>query len=109
MQNIQTEVSTSTPPAPAPAAAPAPAPAAEAPATPPAETFEDGGSIGSDKIQWVAIGIFALTMIALGYKALYYNKAIRNLGATNNNTTKKMNELEKNIRAVRGDKYETVS
>lgn len=108
MQNIQTEVSTSTPPAPAPAAAPAPAPAA-APATPPAEAFEDGGSIGSDKIQWVAIGIFALTMIALGYKALYYNKAIRNLGATNNNTTKKMNELEKNIRAVRGDKYETVS
>ena len=108
MQNIQTEVSTSTPPAPAPVAAPA-TPAPEAPAAPAAESFEDGGAIQSDKIQWVAIGIFALTMIALGYKALYYNKAIKNLGASNNNTTKKLNELEKNIRAVRGDKYETVS
>ena len=102
MQNIQTEVSTSTP-------APAPAPVVETPtpAPAPAESFEEGGSISGDKIQWAAVGIFALTLIALGYKALYYNKAIKNLGATNNNTTKKMNELEKNIRALRGDKYET--
>ena len=102
MQNIQTEVSSSTPtPAPAPVVeTPTPAPA-------PAESFEEGGSISGDKIQWAAVGIFALTLIALGYKALYYNKAIKNLGATNNNTTKKMNELEKNIRALRGDKYET--
>lgn len=103
MQNIQTEVSSSTP-APAPVVeAPAPAPA------PVAESFEDGGSLKSEKIQWVAIGIFALTIIALGYKALYYNKAIRNLGATNANTTKKMKELEQNLRAVRGDKYESSS
>jgi len=100
MQNIQTEVSTSTP-------APAPAPVVETPATASAESFAEGGSISGDKIQWAAVGIFALTLIALGYKALYYNKAIKNLGATNNNTTKKMNELEKNIRALRGDKYET--
>ena len=106
MNNIQTEVSTSTP-----APAPAPAPVAEtpAPAPAPAESFEEGGSIKNEKIQWVAIGIFALTMIALGYKALYYNKAIRNLGSINNNTTNKLKELEKNIRAVRGDKYETSS
>jgi hypothetical protein len=59
MQNIQTEVSTSTPtPAPVPVPAPA-APATPAPA--PAESFEDGGSISGDKIQWVAVGIFALT------------------------------------------------
>jgi hypothetical protein len=104
MNNIQTEVSTSTP-------APAPAPVAEtpAPAPAPAESFEEGGSIKNERIQWVAIGIFALTMIALGYKALYYNKAIRNLGSINNNTTNKLKELEKNIRAVRGDKYETSS
>lgn len=102
MQNIQTEVSSST-------ATPAPAPVAEspAPAPAPAESFAEGGSISGEKIQWAAVGIFALTLIALGYKALYYNKAIKNLGATNNNTTKKMNELEKNIRALRGDKYET--
>ena len=108
MNNIQTEVSTSTP---APAPAPAPAPVAEtpAPAPAPAESFEEGGSIKNERIQWVAIGIFALTMIALGYKALYYNKAIRNLGSINNNTTNKLKELEKNIRAVRGDKYETSS
>jgi hypothetical protein len=106
MNNIQTEVSTSTP-----APAPAPAPVAEtpAPAPAPAESFEEGGSIKNERIQWVAIGIFALTMIALGYKALYYNKAIRNLGSINNNTTNKLKELEKNIRAVRGDKYETSS
>lgn len=104
MQNIQTEVSTSTP---APAPAPAPVVETPTPAPAPAESFEEGGSISGDKIQWAAVGIFALTLIALGYKALYYNKAIKNLGATNNNTTKKMNELEKNIRALRGDKYET--
>jgi hypothetical protein len=106
MNNIQTEVSTSTP-----APAPAPAPVAEtpAPAPAPAESFEEGGSIKNERIQWVAIGIFALTMIALGYKALYYNKAIRNLGSINNNTTNKLKELEKNIRALRGDKYETSS
>lgn len=104
MQNIQTEVSTSTP-------APAPAPVVETPtpAPAPAESFEDGGSIKNERIQWVAIGIFALTMIALGYKAMYYNKAIRNLGSINNNTTNKLKELEKNIRAVRGDKYEASS
>jgi hypothetical protein len=102
MNNIQTEVSTSTP-------APAPAPVAETPAPAPAESFEDGGSVSNEKIQWVAIGIFALTMIALGYKAMYYNKAIRNLGSINNNTTNKLKELEKNIRAVRGDKYEASS
>jgi hypothetical protein len=104
MQNIQTEVSTSTP-------APAPAPVVEtpSPAPAPAESFEDGGSIKNERIQWVAIGIFALTIIALGYKALYYNKAIRNLGSINNNTTSKLKELEKNIRALRGDKYETNS
>jgi hypothetical protein len=104
MNNIQTEVSTSTP-------APAPAPVVETPtpAPAPAESFEDGGSVSNDKIQWVAIGIFALTMIALGYKAMYYNKAIRNLGSINNNTTNKLKELEKNIRAVRGDKYEASS
>jgi hypothetical protein len=104
MQNIQTEVSTSTP-------APAPAPVVETPtpAPAPAESFEDGGSVSNEKIQWVAIGIFALTMIALGYKAMYYNKAIRNLGSINNNTTNKLKELEKNIRAVRGDKYEASS
>jgi hypothetical protein len=104
MNNIQTEVSTSTP-----APAPAPAPVAETPAPAPAESFEDGGSVSNEKIQWVAIGIFALTMIALGYKAMYYNKAIRNLGSINNNTTNKLKELEKNIRAVRGDKYEASS
>jgi hypothetical protein len=106
MNNIQTEVSTSTP-------APAPAPAVEtptpAPAPAPTESFEEGGSIKNEKIQWVAIGIFALTIIALGYKALYYNKAIRNLGSINTNTTTKLKELEKNIRAVRGDKYEAGS
>lgn len=104
MNNIQTEVSTSTP-------APAPAPVVETPtpAPAPAESFEDGGSVSNEKIQWVAIGIFALTMIALGYKAMYYNKAIRNLGSINNNTTNKLKELEKNIRAVRGDKYEASS
>jgi hypothetical protein len=108
MQNIQTEVSSSTP-TPAPVPVPeAPTPAST-PAPAPAESFEEGGSISGDKIQWAAVGIFALTLIALGYKALYYNKAIKNLGATNNNTTKKMNELEKNIRALRGDKYETTS
>jgi hypothetical protein len=99
-------VSTSTP---APAPALAPAPVAETPAPAPAESFEDGGSVSNEKIQWVAIGIFALTMIALGYKAMYYNKAIRNLGSINNNTTNKLKELEKNIRAVRGDKYEASS
>lgn len=87
----------------APAATPTPTPAPE-PA--PSSKFEEGGAISSDKIQWVAIGIFAITITALVYKAMYYRKAITLLGNDNTKTNKKLQELEKNIRAVRGDKYE---
>ena len=96
-----------------PAASPAPAapttpmttPVAETPA-PASDKYEDGGKISSDKIQWVAIGIFAITITALVYKAMYYRKAITLLGNDNSKTNKKLQELEKNIRAVRGEKYE---
>lgn len=99
-----TSAATPAPVAPAaPAATPTPTPAPE-PA--PSSKFEEGGAISSEKIQWVAIGIFAITITALVYKAMYYRKAITLLGNDNTKTNKKLQELEKNIRAVRGDKYE---
>jgi hypothetical protein len=98
---------TATPSAPATPAAPA------APETAPAaaETpkMESGGMVDNDKIQWVAIGIFSLTMIALVYKAVFYRKSIILLGTENKNTDKKLKELETNVRALRKDKYETLS
>lgn len=95
--------------------APATPPAASAAQTntPPADTTKmaSGGETNSDsgsdrKIQWVAIGIFALTMISLAMKAVYYQRAIKLQEYDKNNTTKKLKELEKNVRAVRKDKYE---
>jgi hypothetical protein len=49
------------------------------PPTSDSSSYADGGETSSsDKIQWVAIGIFALTMISLAYKSIYYNRAIKN-------------------------------
>lgn len=101
---------TATPAATPMAAAPAAATQTPAPEATPApassEKFEEGGKVSGDKIQWVAIGIFAITITALVYKAMYYRKAITLLGNDNAKTNKKLQELEKNLRAVRGDKYE---
>jgi hypothetical protein len=84
--------------------APTPPPAPETHST---EKYSDGGQTDTnDKIQWVAIVIFAASIIAVSYKAIYYKKAIELLGADNKKTTKKLQELEANLRAVRGEKYE---
>jgi len=89
--------------------APAAAPAAPEAATP-APTFADGGEMGSDeKIKWVAIAIFSITIIAVAYKAVYYKKAISLLGADQKRVDSKLKELEKNIRAIRKDNYETMA
>jgi len=48
-------------------------------------------------------------MIALVYKAVFYRKSISLLGAENKSTDKKLKELETNVRALRKDKYETLS
>lgn len=88
---------------PAPATTPTPEPAPSG-----GDSYGDGGETSSgDKIQWVAIGIFALTMISLAYKSIYYNRSIKNIGKTNSDTSSKLAELEKNLRAVRGEKYES--
>jgi hypothetical protein len=96
------------------------------PATPPAETinlssqapaetvnehakYEDGGKTEDAKVQWVAITIFTITIVALVYKAMYYRKAMTLIGSSGEKTDKKIQELEKNIRAVRRDKYESIS
>ena len=79
------------------------------PSTPITTTLESGGSFNTDKIQWVAIGIFSLTMIALVYKAVYYKKAISFLNNDNKSTQTKLKELEQNVRAIRKDKYEQLS
>jgi hypothetical protein len=87
---------------PAPAATPAPAAETSTP-----EKYSDGGQTdSSEKIQWIAIAIFAASIIAVSYKAIYYKRAIDLLGADNKKTTKKLQELEANLRAVRGEKYE---
>lgn len=86
------------------------------PETPTSETspaasdkFENGGALSGEKIQWVAIGIFTITIVALVYKAMYYRKAMTLLSSNSSKTDKKLQELEKNIRAVRRDKYEAVA
>jgi heme-binding NEAT domain protein len=85
-----------------------PTPSEPTPPTSESSSYADGGETSSsDKIQWVAIGIFALTMISLAYKSIYYNRAIKNIGKTNNDSSAKLAELEKNVRAIRGDKYES--
>lgn len=92
---------------PTPAVEPAPAPTPE-PAPSGGDSYGDGGETSSgEKIQWVAIAIFALTMISLAYKSIYYNRSIKNIGKTNTDTSSKLAELEKNLRAVRGEKYES--
>lgn len=74
-----------------------------------ATVMESGGEVKTDKLQWLAIGIFSLTMIALVYKGMYYRKAISLLGKDNEKTDKKLKELEKNLRTLRGAKYETMA
>jgi hypothetical protein len=111
---IETAATGSTP---TPQANPATPPAetinlsSQAPSTPPNEQakYEDGGKTEDGKIQWVAIGIFTLTIVSLVYKAMYYRKAMTLIGSSGEKTDKKMQELEKNIRAVRRDKYESIS
>ena len=102
--NIEAAATTGTPTA--TPAAPTTTPAPEAAAAPETPKMEEGGKIGTDKLQWVAIGIFSLTMVAVVYKAMFYRKAMMNLGNDNAKTTKKLKELEQNLRTVRGDKYE---
>lgn len=88
---------------------PAPAPVVQE-ATPTPTTFDDGGVMGNnDKIQWVAIAIFSVTIIAITYKAIYYNKAIKLLGNDHKKIDTKLKELEKNVRAIRKDNYETMA
>lgn len=90
-------------------ATPAPAPIVQEVAPAPT-TFDDGGAIANtDKIQWVAIAIFSITIIAVAYKAIYYNKAIKLLGNDQKRVDNKLKELEKNIRALRKDNYETMA
>lgn len=104
--NIEAAATSSTPAAPA---APTTTPAPEASAAPETPKMEDGGKISIDKIQWVAIGIFSLAMVAVIYKAMFYRKAMMNLGTDNEKTNKKLKELESNLRTLRGDKYETTA
>lgn len=87
------------------------APAPEAPDTTLASAtiMESGGEVKTDKLQWLAIGIFSLTLIALVYKGMYYRKAISLLGKDNEKTDKKLKELEQNLRTLRGAKYETMA
>lgn len=93
-----------------PAATPAsPAPEATDTTLASATVMESGGEVKTDKLQWLAIGIFSLTMIALVYKGMYYRKAISLLGKDNEKTDKKLKELEKNLRTLRGAKYETMA
>jgi hypothetical protein len=89
---------------------PAPTPIIEAgqPNTP-TTTFEEGGSVSNnDKIQWVAIAIFSISILAITYKAIYYNKAIKLLGNDQKRVDSKLKELEKNLRTIRKDNYETM-
>jgi hypothetical protein len=97
-----------TPAAPETPAAPA-APEQSAPAQQTPHIMESGGEVSDQKIQWAAVGIFALTIIALAYKAIYYRKATTLIGGSDEKIDKKLKELESNIRAVRKDKYESVA
>lgn len=63
----------------------------------------------NEKIQWVAITIFSIAMIALVYKAMYYKKSLAYLNGDNKALNKKIEELEKNLKAVRGAEYEPIS
>jgi len=75
----------------------------------PAPVYADGGGVSNnDKIQWVAIAIFSISILAITYKAIYYNKAIKLLGNDQKRVDNKLKELEKNIRAIRKDNYETM-
>lgn len=113
---METTTATSTPTMATPEAAPlnmsnlptaTPTPAA---APEPAPTYAGGGEMMSDeKIKWVAIAIFSVTILAVAYKAIYYKKAITLLGADQKRVDNKLKELELNVRAIRQDKYETMA
>jgi len=79
-------------------------------ASTPAPVFAEGGEMGTDeKIKWVAVAIFSITILAVAYKAIYYKKAINLLGADQKRVDNKLKELELNVRAIRKDNYETVA
>lgn len=111
------ETNTSTPTMATPEAAPLNMSTMAAPAAPqapevatPAPTYAEGGEMGGDeKIKWVAIAIFSITIIAVAYKAVYYKKAISLLGADQKRVDNKLKELENNVRAIRKDNYETLA
>lgn len=71
--------------------------------------LNSGGELdNNEKIQWVAITIFSIAMIALVYKAMYYKKSLAYLNSDNKAVNQKIEELEKNLKAVRGKEYEPI-
>ena len=105
MEAAPTSAATATPPA----APTTPAPENTDTTLASATVMASGGEVQSEKLQWLAIGIFSLTMIALVYKGMYYRKSISLLGKDNEKNDKKIKELEQNLRALRGAKYETMA
>lgn len=96
---------TSTPPVPTTEVAATPAPSSSD-----GNFMSSGGELNNnEKIQWVAIGIFSIAMIALVYKAMYYKKSLAYLNGDNKAVNRKIEELEKNLKAVRGAEYEPIS
>ena len=69
------------------------------------ETKNDGSH---DWGQWIAIGIIALTLTSLIMQILANRKAMMRLDRDDADKTKKIAELEMNLKRQMGDKYESM-
>ena len=69
------------------------------------ETNNDGSH---DWGQWVAIGILSLTIVSLIMNIYTNRKTMLKLDKDDSDMRKDINELKMNVKAVRGDKYESV-
>lgn len=86
--------------------------------TPPTEGMASGGvsavdtleeNTAMDKTQWLTIFLIGLTIISLTMSIVSSRKQIQKLDKDDSDMSKKLSELETNLRKQMGDKYEDMA
>lgn len=62
----------------------------------------------SEKIQWITLLILGLSVVSLVMNIISNKKQIEKLSEDDKSTTKKLKELEANLRKQMGNKYESL-
>ena len=62
----------------------------------------------SEKIQWITLLILGLSVVSLVMNIISNKKQIERLSEDDKSTTKKLKELEANLRKQMGNKYESL-